>query len=363
MPVYKAKNGTWFFKCSLNGRQFLRRGFSSRRDAKLAESSFVVQNQNQRKAKKVAVITFNQLVDFWLKYKKNKVRISSYESIHYEVKKYIWGKLPDIDIQRLVFEDFNQWLHFLKSQPIRKKNTLIGYFKSIFEYATVYWNYSGKDYLKIETNKKYDAKSSRKNEKKILSIDEFSVLLGQAKKVPFMELFCLLLFFFGLRFNEARGLRVCDFDRNFECFYFDEQVKSKSSKRIETKTESSARRYFIPKELQSKLSGYVKEHGLKEKNYLFYSPQDKNIPLSETNLRKKFKTVLSESHIEGITPHSLRHTNTSELISKGIPLDVVSKYEGHSSESITRNVYLHVTRESEEKIKAIQSEILKKLYQ
>lgn len=67
--------------------------------------------------------------------------------------------------------------------------------------------------------------------------------------------------------------------------------------------------------------------------------------------------------IDEFTPHCLRHTNTSELINKGIPLEVVSKYEGHSSEEVTRSIYLHVTDESEEKIKEIQNEIVKKLYQ
>lgn len=358
MPVYKSKNGSWFFKCSINGRQFLRRGFDSRKEAKLAESSFIIQNQNQKKGKKSEIITFNQLVDLWLRYKKNKVKVLSYETISYSVKKYICGHLPDIDIRKLVFEDFNRWLNFLKSQPMKKKNTLIGYFKSIFDYAAVYLDYQGKDYLKIETNKKYDKKTIK--EKRILSVDEFAVLLDQAKQIRFMEMFCLLLFFFGLRFNEARGLRVCDFHRQFEYFYFDEQVKSKSSSRIDTKSESSVRRYFIPEELKGKIKEYIEANRLKDRNYLFFSPNDKNIPLSETNLRKKFKTLLSKCGIEEFTPHCLRHTNTIELISKGIPLEVVSKYEGHSSEDVTRNVYLHITRESEEKIKDIQNEILKK---
>ena len=39
--------------------------------------------------------------------------------------------------------------------------------------------------------------------------------------------------------------------------------------------------------------------------------------------------------------HTLRHSPASELLSKGIPLPVVSKRLGHSSVNVTAQVYSH----------------------
>ena len=39
--------------------------------------------------------------------------------------------------------------------------------------------------------------------------------------------------------------------------------------------------------------------------------------------------------------HTLRHSPASELLSKGIPLPVVSKRLGHSSMNVTAKVYSH----------------------
>ena len=50
-----------------------------------------------------------------------------------------------------------------------------------------------------------------------------------------------------------------------------------------------------------------------------------------------------------VHPHMLRHTHTSLLASKGIPVEVISRRLGHSDSRITKEVYLHVTKELKEK--------------
>lgn len=46
-----------------------------------------------------------------------------------------------------------------------------------------------------------------------------------------------------------------------------------------------------------------------------------------------------------ITPYALRHTHTSYLLSKGIPIEYISKRLGHSSISITLDTYSHLLDE------------------
>ncbi|EJW14131.1 tyrosine-type recombinase/integrase [Paenibacillus alvei] len=45
-----------------------------------------------------------------------------------------------------------------------------------------------------------------------------------------------------------------------------------------------------------------------------------------------------------LTPHSLRHTHTSLLAEAGVSLEQIMHRLGHSDDSTTRNIYLHVTK-------------------
>lgn len=48
---------------------------------------------------------------------------------------------------------------------------------------------------------------------------------------------------------------------------------------------------------------------------------------------------------DNITPYSLRHTHTSYLLSKGLPIEYISKRLGNSTISITLETYSHLLEE------------------
>lgn len=55
------------------------------------------------------------------------------------------------------------------------------------------------------------------------------------------------------------------------------------------------------------------------------------------NLAKKLKS-------KNIHPHSFRHTHTSLLAEAGVPLEVIQDRLGHSDDSVTKEIYLHITK-------------------
>lgn len=63
------------------------------------------------------------------------------------------------------------------------------------------------------------------------------------------------------------------------------------------------------------------------------------------NLRDRhFKNIIEEEldiDLSGITPHALKHTHTTYLLSNGIPLIYVSKRLGHRDYKTTLNIYNH----------------------
>ena len=68
--------------------------------------------------------------------------------------------------------------------------------------------------------------------------------------------------------------------------------------------------------------------------------------LSHAAISKVFNKAKKKYNInEDVTPYSLRHTHASYLISKGIPIEYISKRLGHASIAITLDVYTHLLDE------------------
>ncbi|MGO4024081.1 site-specific integrase [Staphylococcus pseudintermedius] len=106
-----------------------------------------------------------------------------------------------------------------------------------------------------------------------------------------------------------------------------------------TKTANADRFVEVPQKdiklIKSKLSNLPKRADGK----LFY--------LSHNAIKKSFNYTKKQIGLndDSITPYALRHTHTSYLLSKGIPIEYISKRLGHYSISITLDIYSHLLDE------------------
>lgn len=70
---------------------------------------------------------------------------------------------------------------------------------------------------------------------------------------------------------------------------------------------------------------------------------------SYQKFRQVFREVSLKATGKQLSPHSLRHTHASLLAAQGIPLETISRRLGHSGSKVTREIYLHVTEETEKR--------------
>lgn len=75
----------------------------------------------------------------------------------------------------------------------------------------------------------------------------------------------------------------------------------------------------------------------KQHNLVF--PSKIGTPFSDANVRKDFVEVLKAVDLPRIRFHDLRHTAASIKLNHGVPALVVSRILGHSSPSVTLNIY------------------------
>ena len=82
----------------------------------------------------------------------------------------------------------------------------------------------------------------------------------------------------------------------------------------------------------------------------YYIGTNKFTPTEPRTLRNYYYRALKEAGVnKHLTPHSLRHTYATQLITSGIDVKTTAALLGHGDTSTTLLVYSHATTESKQK--------------
>ena len=81
-------------------------------------------------------------------------------------------------------------------------------------------------------------------------------------------------------------------------------------------------------------------------------------PIVPTEINKWLKRFIKKHDFPHITPHSLRHTFVTLMISNGVDIRTVASKAGHSRTSTTLDLYSHAIQANEEKAAAVIDSVL-----
>lgn len=366
MPVYKdKKTKKYYFKCSINNRQFLRRGFNSRNEAQEAEIDFLYENKGKVKKRKQIEITWQKLIDYYLKWIKPQVKITYFYALSNNLKAMI-DYFPPIDVNKLLSIDFERLRKMINnlSIDIKGKNRQIKLIKAVFDYGRIYHNVNNIEAEKLQLFKDYTIKKKKINKQQVVTFNEFKALYDACD--PYYKLLFLTLYTFGLRIGELIGLKVDSFDFDNKTMQIYQSVSWKTGTGsyviITPKTASSNRFYYIPDIYITAVQNHIKNNNLEENDFIFFSYKSHCKPISENALRNKYKKYAELVDFpHGTKFHIFRHTNASELLAHGVTAEDIKDYEGHSSVEVTEKYYLHQTDETKKRTMEVIENILKKL--
>jgi integrase len=65
-------------------------------------------------------------------------------------------------------------------------------------------------------------------------------------------------------------------------------------------------------------------------------------PVNPRNFSKEFSRIVARAGLPSVTFHGLRHIHISQLLRDGVHAKVVSERAGHSSVSVTLDIFSHV---------------------
>lgn len=194
-----------------------------------------------------------------------------------------------------------------------------------------------------------------------LSPSELNLFLKLAEKHCNITSYTIILFlaYTGLRKGEALGLKWGDINFANNSITV-ERTRDKYGSRA-PKTKNSYRTLSVDKNVLKKLKSYQKwcvekklSNGVrldKENDYVFISFRHGE-PVNDFYVNDAFKLLYKKIkkeniHLKRITPHGLRHTHATVLISKNVPPQAVADRLGNTVR-VLYAVYAHLFEEIEE---------------
>lgn len=295
-------------------------------------------------------ITFLVVAEAYLKSKEGYVTDNTF----HRMQNYIYDEFKQFhnmnisDITPLLLKEYFDTLE----GAAKTRNKRYCAMRGIFDYAYTYYGIEQNPMSRIKLFK--DVKTVKKNDMNIYTPKEFLTLYNaiSPKYVDYKILYHFL-YWTGMRRNEAMSLTWDDIEDNV--VHIHRQYVDGKWKPL--KTKNSERDVVIDSHtLELVMSIYNRQKQSK------YFSEDWFIfggacQLSGTIINRLMTRTCNEIGLRKIRVHDLRHSHISYLISKNVNIYIISRRVGHSSISMTLDIYGHLMPSTQDDvIKAIEND-------
>jgi len=164
--------------------------------------------------------------------------------------------------------------------------------------------------------------------------------------------------FAGLRLGEAAGLQLRDVDFLRRTLSIQRQIQGQvNSKTIEVSPKyESARTVYLPDDLVTVLAAHLEKcPPMGEERWLFSL---NGYVYNRNSAGNQWRSLRAKVGMDAFTLHDLRHFFASGLIADGCDVVTVQHALGHSSASITLNVYSHLWPKAEDRTRAAAANLM-----
>ena len=291
-------------------------------------------------------------------YKKGSVRQNTYESYLYLAKHYITPHLGTVKLDKLVPIQIQHFVNDLAAQHSpRTAEYVLAILKMAIRRA-VDENILVKDVTR-------GIKKPRKKAKEIhpLTPEDVQILIDKTTSDK-MKMAIKILYMTGMRSEELLGLTWNKINFAKQQLTISQVIiRTKDGPIIEApKTQASARAISLPPKLLTALKNYKKLQAaeiLKNKNYQnqnFVICRQNGLPMMPVCFCNLFGRNAKNADI-AITAHGLRHTHATQLFKAGWNAKDVQERLGHSSVSVTLDIYTHHVPQRQNDIAAYLDQI------
>lgn len=309
-------------------------------------------------------MTLGEWLDTWLwEYKKPRIRSITFDTYEMLVRRHLKPMLGHILLQDLRPEHVQHYYNGkmqqgLEARTIRLHQVILSDALARAEKSQL---------VARNVCRLVEPLRQTRREMSTLAIGQVTTQLLPALKDHRLYAAFLTLFIMGLRRSELLGLRWQDIDWKAEVMHIRQtlvRVKNHEIGRTqlvfqEPKTEHSRRTIPIPAGCLAALRQH-RAHQAEEKLSLGPAYKDHGLvfcqanggPMDPRNLNLYFSQALERAGLPAIRLHDARHTYATWLLEQGISPKVVQTMLGHSSITMTLDIYSHVSLDLEKQAAA-----------
>lgn len=352
MPTYKdekAKKNPWYFVFytgeTKNGvrERVKRRGFKTKKAAEAAEAEART-NLSKGDYFEPSKTLFKDYLVEWLKNRRT-LSLETVELYQNNLRLYINPSLGHIPLSKLNAQHIEDFLTDMEEKELGEWSI-----KRAFSILNAALNSAvTKDLiLKNPANKVEKPKVSRKS-MKVWEPDYTFDFLAKTNGKSRYWIAMYLAIMTGMRQGEILGLRWSDIDFNNKSLHIQQTVTKRRRIKDGAKTPTSIRSVALSTDTIESL----KEHRsiiLQERLFEGESYQNNDLvvctgkggPANANNIYRAWTRFIEKHEAPHITFHDLRHTHVAMMIKQGVHMKVISERLGHSSISVTMDIYGHL---------------------
>lgn len=362
-------------------RQKTKGGFLTKKECQAALAA-VQTEYNEGTYVNESEITLRQFIEKWLElYEKSGiVKISTVRVRKHETSNMLlyFKEVKLKDITNSMYQDF-----LLDLNTKFAENTLKGIHgtaRSVFKKAVEqkYIKTDPTEYAILPKHQKTVEELEQEHEvPKYFEKDELKEFLDVAKQDSDSQTYTIFmtLSYTGMRIGELCTLKWKDIDfKNKEIniykTYYNPTNNTVEYTLLTPKTSTSKRKITIDDELIKELKRHrIRQSELRLKipswhkeDFVFTKVlKYPGYPETPKQIENKMRQLIKSNNFKKITPHGLRHTHTTLLAQAGVSLEEIQERLGHKDDSITRDIYLHITKDMKKEASQKFSQLMKSL--
>ncbi|MFC3886136.1 tyrosine-type recombinase/integrase [Bacillus songklensis] len=320
-------------------------GFKTKKEASAALAQAMADVETNGYIKPTTV----KLIEFYNEYVSTRVqgnlRPNSVRQ-YLAVQKHIDRTIGHIELDKLNALHLNQFIKDLKDCGYQNISirTYLSKLKVVLK-AAYEWKIIKQDFSSILKH------PLTKKKMEYWTFEECMEFLEKAKYDPYYLVY-LLTIFTGLRRGEVLGISESSLDFTRNTIIIEQQFIHGTPPALEKilKTQSSNRVIEVPADIMLKLKKHIIEQkkqllklGIQNEHQLIFLRPDGHV-LSPTPLSYHFKQSCIKHGVRRIKFHGLRHSHATMLAEMNESAHVIADRLGHSTVSITNEVYIHLTK-------------------